>query len=313
MENIVTIENLTKDYQTGFWKKKKIRALDGISLDVAGGQIFGFLGGNGAGKTTTIKILMGVLFPTSGTAKIFGKNISDFSMHHEIGYCPENPYFYDYLTPLELLKYFASLFGMEKSKQNAKAKELLSTVGLEENAWNRQLRKFSKGMLQRVGLAQSLINDPKIVFMDEPMSGLDPIGRREVRELIAGLREKGTTVFMSTHILSDVETLCDEVAILRRGRLAAKGKLNDLLAASSEKPQFEIVASGIESENISSITETFLNAEIKSSPSGTSILIEDEFAIDKVIDSIHKAGGKLVSVNSTKQSLEDLFVAETAE
>jgi ABC-2 type transport system ATP-binding protein len=313
MEPIVKIENLSKVYQTGFWKKKKVRALDGISLEVSGGQIFGFLGGNGAGKTTTIKILMGILFPTGGSAQILGRDISSFEMHREIGYCPENPYFYDYLTPMELLGYFSSLFGMEKAKQKANAELLLSQVGLDESAWNRQLRKFSKGMLQRVGLAQSLINDPKIVFMDEPMSGLDPIGRREVRELIAGLRENGKTVFMSTHILSDVEALCDEVAILRRGKLAAIGKLEDLLSESEGPTQFEVIASGVDETGFAALDEAFANAEIVKRPTGISILIENEFEIDEVIKRLHTLGGRLVSVNSTKQSLEDLFVAETTE
>ncbi|MEO6334087.1 MAG: ABC transporter ATP-binding protein, partial [Pyrinomonadaceae bacterium] len=184
MNNIVEIENLTKDYEVGFWRKKKVRALEGLSLNVMPGQIFGFLGGNGAGKTTTIKILMGLLFPTSGTARILGSDISDVAMHKRIGYCPENPYFYDYLTALELMNYFGELFGLNQTERTRRAAELLEKVGLEEKDWSKQLRKFSKGMLQRVGLAQALINEPEIVFFDEPMSGLDPIGRREIRELI---------------------------------------------------------------------------------------------------------------------------------
>ncbi|MBA2621581.1 MAG: ABC transporter ATP-binding protein, partial [Acidobacteria bacterium] len=175
--NVIEIENLTKDYETGFWRKKKMRALDGLSLQVEGGQIFGFLGGNGAGKTTTIKILMGLLFADGGAARILGRDISDVKMHRSIGYCPENPYFYDYLKASELMNYFGELFGYEAATRKRKTEELLTRVGLDEKDWNKQLRKFSKGMLQRVGLAQSLINEPEIVFLDEPMSGLDPIGR----------------------------------------------------------------------------------------------------------------------------------------
>ncbi|HXG85938.1 MAG TPA: ABC transporter ATP-binding protein, partial [Pyrinomonadaceae bacterium] len=201
MSYIVEIENLTKDYETGFWRKKKTRALDGLNLQVERGQIFGFLGGNGAGKTTTIKILMSLLFPSAGTARILGKDISDVKMRARIGYCPENPYFYDYLKASELMNYFGELFGLDTARRRRKTEELLTRVGLDEKDWNKQLRKFSKGMLQRVGLAQSLINEPEIVFLDEPMSGLDPIGRREIRELISDLRDAGTTVFMSTHIL----------------------------------------------------------------------------------------------------------------
>src|SRR5215813_3663317 len=165
MEYVVEISNLSKDYETGFWRKKKVRALDDLTLNVGGGQIFGFLGSNGAGKTTTIKVLMGLLFPTSGSAKILGKEISDVDMHREIGYCPENPYFYDYLTARELMHYFSEIFGLDKGRGASAAEELLSMVGLEEKSWDRQLRKFSKGMLQRVGLAQSLINDPQIIFL----------------------------------------------------------------------------------------------------------------------------------------------------
>src|SRR6186713_2829376 len=240
MSNVIEISNLSKDYEVGFLKKKKIRALDDLTLSVEGGQIFGFLGGNGAGKTTTIKILMTLLFPTSGSARILGSDISDVSMHKRIGYCPENPYFYDYLTAAELMKYFGELLGLSSAERSRRSSELLTKVGLEEKDWNKQLRKYSKGMLQRVGLAQALINEPEIVFFDEPMSGLDPIGRREIRELIIELRQKGTTVFMSTHILSDVEALCDEVAILRRGRLSATGKLDDLLATQGDAQIYEI-------------------------------------------------------------------------
>src|ERR1043166_7509970 len=228
MDFAVEINGLSKDYETGFWRKKKVRALEKLTLNVASGQIFGFLGGNGAGKTTTIKLLMRLMFPIEGTAKVLGRDISDVSMHERIGYCPENPYFYDYLTATELMDYFGRLFGYDAATRRTRSEELLTAVGLAPGEWKRQLRKYSKGMLQRVGLAQALINSPEIVFLDEPMSGLDPVGRREVRELIAGLRTKGVTVFMSTHILSDIEALCDEVAILRGGKLAASGRLDDL-------------------------------------------------------------------------------------
>ena len=246
MDIVVEIDNLTKEYQTGFFRKKTVRALDGLSLEVTSGQIFGFLGGNGAGKTTTIKILLGLLFPTSGSAKILGRNITDVDMHRQIGYCPENPYFYDYLTARELMLYFGEIFGIDKALRSSRAKELLAKVGLESKAWARQLRKFSKGMLQRVGLAQSLINDPEIVFLDEPMSGLDPIGRREIRELIAEIRTQGKTVFVSTHILSDIEALCDEVAILRRGKTAATGNLQTLLTSENERQGFEVTVANID-------------------------------------------------------------------
>lgn len=311
MTAIVEIENLTKDYEVGFWKKKKVRALDDLTLSVEGGQIFGFLGGNGAGKTTTIKILMSLIFPSAGKAKILGHDISDVKMHSRIGYCPENPYFYDYLTARELLNYFGELFGLDAAKRKQKTEELLTKVGLEEKDWNKQLRKFSKGMLQRVGLAQSLINEPEVVFLDEPMSGLDPIGRREVRELIAGLREKGTTVFMSTHILSDIEALCDNVAILRGGRLAATGNLDELLTQSGETQSFEINVKGVSTENLEKEIRQIAGVTLNAKPNGANIHILEEKDIDKVLEITRRAGGKLVSVQPVKQSLEELFVDKT--
>jgi len=313
MENVVEIDNLTKDYETGFFRKKKVRALDGLSLTVRGGQIFGFLGGNGAGKTTTIKILMGLLFPTAGSARILGRNISDIDMHREIGYCPENPYFYDYLTARELMNYFGEIFGQEKSLRNKRSEELLEMVKLDKKSWDRQLRKFSKGMLQRVGLAQSLINDPKIVFLDEPMSGLDPVGRREIRELIAGLSENGKTVFMSTHILSDIEALCDEVAILRGGCLAATGKLDDLLEKSGEERVFEINFNGITGADLSSRLNGSKILSITDKASGVSIHTNAENQIDQILKAGHDAGGRLVSIQPVRQSLEELFVKEDSD
>ena len=311
MENVIEIANLTKDYELGFWKKKKVRSLDDLSLTVKGGQIFGFLGANGAGKTTTIKLLMRLLFPTNGTARILGRDISDADMHRSIGYCPENPYFYDYLTALELMNYFGEIFGLNAAKRKSRSEELLKQVALEEKSWNKQLRTFSKGMLQRVGLAQSLINEPEIVFLDEPMSGLDPIGRREVRELIAGLRDQGTTVFMSTHILSDIEALCDEVAILRNGKLAAVGNLEQLLTSSGEKRGFEIGLGGISEEVIKPLLKDVADIEILDEANGVMVVVQNENSIEAVLAAARTAGGKLISVQRVKQSLEELFVRQT--
>lgn len=311
MTNIIEIENLSKDYEVGFWKKKKVRALDDLTLNVESGQIFGFLGGNGAGKTTTIKILMSLIFPTTGRAKILGEDISNVKMHTRIGYCPENPYFYDYLKARELMDYFGELFGLDAAQRKRKTEELLTKVGLEEKDWNKQLRKFSKGMLQRVGLAQCLINEPEIVFLDEPMSGLDPIGRREIRELISELRTNGTTVFMSTHILSDIEALCDNVAILRGGKLAATGKLDELLMQSGEQQMFEINIKGIPAEKLSSEISSIPGASISAKPNGANIHVHEENDIDRILQITREKGGKLVSIQPVKQSLEELFVKET--
>mgnify|MGYP000377280326 FL=1 len=311
MDFAVEIEGLSKDYETGFWKKKRLRALDRLTLNVRPGQIFGFLGGNGAGKTTTIKTLMRLQFPTEGSAKILGHDISDVLMHARIGYCPENPYFYDYLTASELMDYFAQLFGFSAAERKEKSGQLLTAVGLPERDWKRQLRKYSKGMLQRVGLAQALINDPEIVFLDEPMSGLDPIGRRDIRELIAGLRDQGTTVFMSTHILSDIEALCDEVAILQRGRLAASGSLQELLSAHAETRALEISVEGISADTIKEQIDFIAGASLAARPNGVNIQVLDEADIDAVLRTTRAAGGRLLSISPVKQSLEDLFVSQT--
>src|SRR5215204_6086525 len=241
---VIEIENLTKDYEVGFWRKRKVRALDGLTLSIEREQIFGFLGANGAGKTTTLKLLMRLIFPTEGSARILGSDIMDVSMHNRIGYLPENPYFYDYLTAREFLNFCGQIFGSSGTVRDNRSRELLRRVRLDENKWNTQLRKFSKGMLQRVGLAQALVNDPEVVFLDEPMSGLDPIGRREVRDLIAALRQEGKTVFMCSHILSDIEVLCDRVAILKGGRLAQEGYLDELRQRPDDPNHMEVLATG---------------------------------------------------------------------
>jgi ABC-2 type transport system ATP-binding protein len=304
MTTAIEIDNLTKDYETGFWRKRKTRALDGLSLSVESGQIFGFLGANGAGKTTTLKLLMRLTFPTAGTARILARDISDVQMHARIGYLPENPYFYDYLTAREFLNYCGELFGLDRHKREGRTKELLTLVNLETKAWDRQLRKFSKGMLQRVGLAQALVNDPEIVFLDEPMSGLDPVGRREVRDLIASLRTQGKTVFMCSHILSDIEVLCDNVAILKRGRLAHAGSLEELRAG--EANTFEVIATGADVEVLQGRLAE--GATVTTTASGLRIEVANESDVDAVIEALRQAHGKLVSVQPVRQSLEELFL-----
>jgi ABC-2 type transport system ATP-binding protein len=304
---VVEINNLTKDYEVGFWRKRKVRALDGLTLSVDANQIFGFLGANGAGKTTTLKLLMRLIFPTSGSARILGHDISVVKMHRRIGYLPENPYFYDYLTARELLEYCGQLFGLTADERKNKSASLLSRVKLDEKRWNTQLRKFSKGMLQRVGLAQSLINDPEIVFLDEPMSGLDPVGRREVRDLIASLRDEGKTVFMCSHILSDIEVLCDQVAILKRGKLSQVGHLDELRQRNHDPNRMEVLASGTDSETLK---KHLPNGEMTPTPRGLRIEIGGENEIEGVLAALRLAGGKLVAVQPIKQSLEELFLDE---
>jgi len=307
MTTAIEIDNLTKDYETGFWRKRKIRALDGLSLKVEAGQIFGFLGANGAGKTTTLKLLMRLIYPTAGTARILGCDISDVAMHARIGYLPENPYFYDYLTAREFLNYSGELFGRDRKTRERQTEELLTRVNLEKKGWDRQLRKFSKGMLQRVGLAQALANDPEIVFLDEPMSGLDPIGRREVRDLIAALRTQNKTVFMCSHILADIEVLCDSVAILKSGRLAHAGPLEEL--RSLRASTVEVIATGVDAETLKQALAD--GATVTSTASGLRIEVNDEKEVDAVIAALRLANGKLVSVQPLRQSLEELFLDST--
>lgn len=304
---VLEIKNLTKDYEVGFWRKRKVRALDDLSLSVQSGEIFGFLGANGAGKTTTLKLLMRLIFPTAGTASILGSDIQDIRMHKNIGYLPENPYFYDYLTAREFLEYCAEIFGFPSAERKKRTANLLRRVRLDEKRWDTQLRKFSKGMLQRVGLAQSLINDPKIVFLDEPMSGLDPVGRREVRDLIASLKEESKTVFMCSHILSDIEVLCDRVAILKRGRLAQVGYLDELRQRENDRGRMEIMAAGTD---VDTLTGYLVGATITPTARGLRIEIAAENEIERVLVALRRAGGKLVSVQPLQQSLEELFLDE---
>ncbi len=225
----IEIIGLTKDYPVGFWRKRMRRSLDSLTLQVEEGEIFGFLGPNGAGKTTTLKLLMGLIFPTAGTARIRGCSIDDVRMHQDIGYLPEQPYFYDYLTARELLDYYARFSNYSASERRERVERFLDRVGLA-SAGNVQLRKYSKGMLQRAGIAQAILHDPKVIFLDEPMSGLDPVGRREVRDIIVDLKKQGRTVFFSTHILSDAEMLCDRVGVLSGGKLQGVGAPADIVS-----------------------------------------------------------------------------------
>src|SRR6202171_6730809 len=237
----IEISGLEKIYNAGFWRKRSKRALRPLNLAVEEGEIFGFLGPNGAGQTTTRKILMGLVFPTSGSARILGREWTDPKVKAQIGFLPEQPYFYDYLTAHELLDYYAQLSGVPGKDRKRRINEVLQRVGLTD-VKGVQLRKFSKGMLQRVGIAQAILHDPKLVFFDEPMSGLDPMGRREVRDLMEQLKHEGKTVFFSTHILSDAEALCDRVAIIHRGELKGVGAVADL--TSSVQGKVEVIWQG---------------------------------------------------------------------
>ncbi|MCA1629503.1 MAG: ABC transporter ATP-binding protein [Acidobacteria bacterium] len=309
MTTVIEIDNLTKDYEVGFLRKKRVRALDGLSLRVERGEIFGFLGANGAGKSTTMKLLMRLIYPTGGSARVLGRGIEEVSMHARIGYLPEHPYFYDYLTAREFLVYCAELFGYPQRECRERADHLLGLVRLDEKSRDRQLRKFSKGMLQRVGLAQALVNDPEVVFLDEPMSGLDPVGRREVRDLIDSLRTTGTTVFFCSHILSDIEVLCDRAAILRRGRLAHVGRLEELRRAAGERRAMELIFAVADAAQIRSALSALEGATVVAVPGGARVEVAEERDVDAALGAVRAvAGARLVSVQPVGNPLEELFV-----
>ena len=297
---------LTKDFAVGFWRKRPYRALDRLTLDVEAGEVFGFLGPNGAGKTTTLKLLMRLVYPTSGRAELLGKPAGDLSAKRRIGFLPENPYFYDHLTAEELLEYFAALFGYRGAERRRRASQLLDEVGVGAER-RLQLRKFSKGMLQRVGIAQALVNDPELVIFDEPMSGLDPLGRRDVRALILNLRDQGRTVFFSSHVLSDAEALCSRVAILARGRLVTAGRLTDMLAFQIHG--WEVVVSHV-GEALVGVLETAGRRLVRLSEGRYTVELPLDPPPDRFISEVSAAGARLVSVNPIRQTLEDFFVQQ---
>jgi ABC-2 type transport system ATP-binding protein len=302
----IRTEGLTKQFSVGFWRSRPYVALDSLSLEVARGEIFGFLGPNGAGKTTTLKLLMQLIFPTSGRAEILGRPVGDVSVRRRIGYLPENPYFYDNLTAEELLVYFARVFGHGAAEGRRRASRLLDEVGI--GAERRfQLRKFSKGMIQRVGIAQALVNEPEVVFLDEPMSGLDPLGRRDVRELILRLRDRGCAVFFSSHVLSDAEALCSRVAVLVKGRLMASGRLSDLLAGRARA--WEIVVSGLGRDVIDRVTPR-LTAATSLGEGRFSLELPVTVAPEHILSELLAAGARIASVNPVRETLEDFFVEQ---
>jgi ABC-2 type transport system ATP-binding protein len=306
VDDALHTEELTKDYAIGFWRKRPYRALDRLSIRVPAGEVFGFLGPNGAGKTTTLKLLMQLVFPTSGRAEMLGRPVGDLSAKRRIGYLPEHPYFYDYLTAEELLRYFARLFGFSGADAAARATRLLDEVGIGGER-RMQLRKFSKGMLQRVGIAQALVNDPELVIFDEPMSGLDPLGRRDVRALILRLRDRGCTVFFSSHVLSDAEALCSEVAILARGRLVATGRLTEMLAFRARG--WEMVVAGV-SDALAGALASRARKAVRIGEGRYVLDLPLDPPPDRLLAEIAAGGAHLVSLNPIRETLEDFFVEQ---
>ncbi|HEY2115055.1 MAG TPA: ABC transporter ATP-binding protein [Candidatus Angelobacter sp.] len=299
------IQGLAKDYAVGFWKKTSRTALKSLHLNITQGETFGFLGPNGAGKTTTLKLLMGIIFPTSGTATILGRDIGDPEVKRKIGFLPEQPYFYDYLSAPELLDYYARLSGVSAGARQKRIEELLERVGLPD-VGNKQLRKFSKGMLQRVGIAQAIIHDPEIVFLDEPMSGLDPVGRHDVRELIQQLKDQGKTIFFSTHILSDAEALCDRVGIIHKGELRGVGVVNDFRSSVADKT--EVIWLGANA--LASVTDLVGDTHITGDTVRGAVQSAD---LDRLLEKLRQQRARLISVTPINRTLEDYFLSQTRE
>src|SRR5277367_40669 len=296
----IEIENLTKDYPTGFLDLKTKRSLDALTMQVETGEVFGFLGPNGAGKSTTIKLLMSLIFPTAGTAQILGKPVSDIGMHQDIGYLPEQPYFYDYLTAAELLDYFARFHDLKEADRRERVQKMLAKVGLE-TAGKIQLRKYSKGMLQRVGLAQAILHDPQLVILDEPMSGLDPVGRREVRDIILELKNAGKTILFSTHILPDAEMLCDRVGVIVGGKLQGIGAPGEIVGIKAQEMEILFTLAGLEQ------SKWPLPATATRTGDRYRLQVAEQ-DVYPALEQLRNAGGKILFVAQVKPSLEEYFM-----
>jgi ABC-2 type transport system ATP-binding protein len=299
MKTVLSIENIHKSFSVGFIPQKK-EILQGITFSVAEGEIFGYLGPNGAGKTTTLKCVLGLIFPDKGTIELFGRPHLDPRAKERLGFLPENPYFYDYLTAREFLEFYGQLFGIKRHERKARIAALLELVGMEKAA-GLQLRKFSRGMLQRIGLAQALINEPSLVLLDEPLGGLDPLGRKEIRDVIIHLREEGKTVFLSSHILQDIEMICDRVAIIVGGRIMSQGRLADLI---SERILFtEVTISGVEEKELAGLGES-----LTAQAGRTLLKVFEEDKVQDILELVQKRHGRIHSLIPRTQTLEDLFV-----
>jgi ABC-2 type transport system ATP-binding protein len=298
---IVRVEDLIKDFRPGFGLRRK-RVLDGISFQVREQEIFGFIGPNGAGKTTTLKVLMGLVRATSGSASILGHDVSETAFRRQIGFLPENPYFYDYLTGCEILRFYANLSGVRKRAD--RVDQLLELVGLSD-ARNARLRTYSKGMLQRIGIAQALVHDPMVVFLDEPMSGLDPVGRKQVRDLILRLRAEGKTVFMNTHILSDVEMVCDRVAIIVGGQIRYEGAIDHFLGAG--EPEADLVLANVPAEAAVELEERF-GAQLRGHAGRVELRISEKDTSAALRVAL-EAAAEVISVTPHRVSLESVFMA----
>ncbi|MEO0072245.1 MAG: ABC transporter ATP-binding protein [candidate division WOR-3 bacterium] len=307
MPKAIYTENLTKIYRSGF-RLERIKAIENLNLEVEAQEIYGFLGPNGAGKTTTIKILVGLAQPSSGRAVVLGKPAGDLRTKKLIGFLPESPYFYEYLNAYEYLTFCAQLSGVEKEKIKRQVDRMLELVRLDKFA-KMPIRGYSRGMLQRLGIAQALIGDPELVILDEPMGGLDPIGRREFRDIILNLKAQGKTIFFSTHILADVELICSRVGIILNGRLINSGRLDEILL--SEIEGFELIVKGLAPKMVK-VVERFASKVIASAEE-TYLEIVNEADLERVLAIVREVGGKLISLQPKKKTLEDHFINQIAK
>ncbi|HEY9656044.1 MAG TPA: ABC transporter ATP-binding protein [Crinalium sp.] len=298
---VVATHELRKTYRTGVWMNQKIVSLKGCTLNVLQGETFGLLGPNGAGKTTLLKTLLGIVRPSGGRGLLLGAPLGDRAIKQRIGYLPENPYFYDYLTGWETLQFTAGLFQIPRSVQKQRIPQLLDLVGLSLSAARKkQLRQYSKGMLQRIGMAQALINDPELVFFDEPMSGLDPMGRYQIREIILSLKDQGKTIFFNSHVLSDVELICDRIAILANGELICSGSLQELLGTTET---YTIRGRG---GSLDVIKKRMLNLDFRAGY-WQGQLNGDPYDF---LASLSLMGAQIVSVDLARPSLEEFFMQQ---
>jgi len=301
-EYVVQTSELRKAYRTGFWLNKKVESLRGCTLAVKRGETFGLLGPNGAGKTTLLKILLGLTRPSSGQARLMGKAPGDREVKQYIGYLPENTYLYDYLTGWEFLELIGGLFGLTRADLRQRIPHLLDRVKLDEKtARNKKMRQYSKGMLQRIGMAQALLNDPQIVFLDEPMSGLDPLGRFQIRQIVESLKARGTTVFFNSHVLSDVEQICDRFGILARGELICTGSLDELLGSASD---FQVAGTGGEPSQLDPWVAN-LTFQPSGRWSGQLRGNPDEFLVR-----LREMGAQLLELRRARVSLEAFFLQQ---